>query len=846
MKQFLGQMRRRLRRHAWAAFTVALFLVAAGLGLAGWLRHGLGFWDALYRTMGLFVIDGEAVGEINGLLAVARFAAPLATASGIVAIVLRALSGQWAMWRAKRSTGHVILLGGGAEAAELAIRYREDHPVVVVGDTTAEDQAELRAARVRWVTAAGEAQLRRIVDGCWAVVVTAPDDQAASSLTGRVRELNRALGQNPTVITVVDSRDVAVDWRHSANDHVICRSEQVARSVLRACPPFEEGRVSRSPLVLGNGRLAAELVARIFEGWQQPGESITVHCGGPDEERAFLVERGLTVSGTAPTAAPDGPQGMGTLRWHPLPSGTHLAPQLVDDVLSEWEVTWLAYSKRADYQTGPASVFVAYDDDTVTLTVANAIRRALGDRVIVVAVPQNDGLARHLRAPGVICHPQEELLRTPSQLNRTLATDLAEELVAELGRWPDDVPSLFGHISREPDQAAVLAEQSDDVRRGVEAVSGEIRAVVERAGFDVVSAPLPSTRVTVLTPTELSDVARALDARVPRSPGDVTPWERRTRLLELAGRLPALLNRAGRALVRERRTVDPISLTRLRELAQLTHAGYRELADRTRNATGSAYADMAWRRLPELVQSSNVAQVLDIPVKLALLGVRLTRTSDADGRAYAFTADDIELLAYEEHRRWAHFHIRNGRHSHNWNIPWDVLPDEVREYDRQVVRRIPLLLEEAGLVMVTGDADPDLPPAPELGPPQGRFRRVGRVRAMRLTAPRSWATARGDELRGEAGDWWVQADDDTDREGRSVTPEAFARTYLHLEGDRYERVSTVHARQVRTREVIPTTEGPSTAEPGDWVITDDVGVTWPVPADGFATLYQPVGVAPRS
>ncbi len=839
MKQIFGQIRQHLRRHAWAAFTIALFVISAGLGLAGWLWQGLGFWDALYRTMGLFVIDGEAVGEINGLLAVARFAAPMATASGIIAIVLRALSGQWAMWRAKRSTGHVVLLGGGAETAELAVRYRRDHPVVVVGEATAEDQAELRAARVRWVAAAGEAQLRKIVEGCEIVVVTAPDDQAASSLTSRVRELATASGRGPAVITLFDSRDVTVDWRHSANDHVVCRSEQIARSVLRACPPFEEGRVSRSPVVLGDGRLAAELVARIFEGWQQPGESISVHCGGPDGARALLVERGLALTETGPTEEPDGPQGMGTLRWHTLPAGTHLAPGVVEEALSEWEVAWLAYSKRADYQTGPALVYVAYDDDTVTLPVANAVRRALGDRVIVVAVPQNDGLARHLRAPGIVCHPQEELLRTPSQLSRTLATDLAEELVAELGRWPDDVPSLFGRILRQPDQAAVLVEQSAPVREGVGAVSREITAVVGKAGFEVVSAPLPSTRVTVLTPSELSVVATELDGRIPASPGHVTPWERRTRLLELAGRLPALLNRAGRALVREERTVDPIRLARLRELAQLTHAGYRDLADRTGNATGSEYAHMAWRRLPELVQSSNVAQILDIPVKLALLGVRLARTADGH-TSYAFTPDDVELLAYQEHRRWAHFQMRNGRHSHHWNIPWEVLPDEVREYDRQVVRRIPLLLEAAGLVMVANEADPRLPLPPELRPAEGRFRRVGRVRAARLAEPRVWSTARGDELRGEADDWWVRADEELEREGRSVTPEAFARTYAHIEGDRYERVSTVHARQVLEREVVQTSEGLSTAEPHDWVITDEAGVSWPVPARSFESLYSPV------
>ncbi|HMR47757.1 MAG TPA: NAD(P)-dependent oxidoreductase [Arachnia sp.] len=853
-----------LRRNGWALFAVVGFVAAFVLGLIGWTLYGFGPWEALYRTMRLFGMDGDADGQINAYLWVARFLAPLAMASGIVAIVVRVLHDSWSRWRAIRSNNHVVVLGGGPEAAEIAIRFRPGARVVCIGEVTAEDQIELRAARVRWVEAVSETQLARVLDGCITVIITATGDQEASSLTSRVQALCKERGQDPAVVTLVASHDVALDWRYTGNDRVVCRSEQVARTVLWKRPPFDEHRVTPSPLVLGDGRLAAELTARIFEGWQQPGESITVHCGGPDAARKYFVERGLDFSdspGSVALRRENGPQGLGTLAWHELPAGTHIAPQLVESVLDGWNTSWRAYRKHGEYETAPLPVYIAFDDDAVAIPVANAVKRALGDRVKVVVVPKNHKLAEHLcvviseehEAPsgddearhrwerawreGVFLQSQTAMLCSPQELDRKLKDVLAKELESELKRWPDEVPGLF-------------------TPSGAPDVADGILVAVEEAGFSVVSAPLPLRRVTVLTATELDRTATALSLRVPSSPNGVTPWERRTRLLELTGRLPALLNRAGRALVRSNEQVDLIPFDRLDHLAQMVHNDYKEVAARTDNATGSEYAAAAYRQLPELLRSSNVAQVLDIPVKLALLGLKFVPradTSDGPGTIaeYRFTPEDVEILAYQEHRRWAHFQLRNGRSSHNWNIPWEVLRHDVREYDRNAVRGIPLLLREMDMVIVEDpDRRSELPERPILKPAEGRFWRIGEVHAERLTEPRSWTAAGGEELHAEAGDWWVTSLDPEQPDGRSVRPEAFARTYAPLDGDRYERVGSVHARQVMERERVETHEGTAYAEPRDWVIRDGEA-TWPVSEESFKTLYDTApkkeasGSAPR-
>jgi len=57
----------------------------------------------------------------------------------------------------------------------------------------------------------------------------------------------------------------------------------------------------------------------------------------------------------------------------------------------------------------------------------------------------------------------------------------------------------------------------------------------------------------------------------------------------------------------------------------------------------------------------------------------------------------VERLAELEHRRWAQHQRINGRPQRTWMQPWDQLTDDVKEYDRRVVRAMPPLLAHAGI-----------------------------------------------------------------------------------------------------------------------------------------------------
>lgn len=119
----------------------------------------------------------------------------------------------------------------------------------------------------------------------------------------------------------------------------------------------------------------------------------------------------------------------------------------------------------------------------------------------------------------------------------------------------------------------------------------------------------------------------------------------------------------------------------------------------------------------------------------------------------------------------------------------------------------------------------------------GIFQRLGEVQGRQLAEGRSWTTEHGDRLVANAGDWWVWTTSPS--RGRSVGPQAFARTYHLIADDRYERVGTVTARQAQTREPVVTDEGVSYAEPGDWIVSEG-GATWPVPESQFLRTYTPL------
>lgn len=126
---------------------------------------------------------------------------------------------------------------------------------------------------------------------------------------------------------------------------------------------------------------------------------------------------------------------------------------------------------------------------------------------------------------------------------------------------------------------------------------------------------------------------------------------------------------------------------------------------------GAALAARTLDAQPEVLRGSTTAQVKDVPAKVYALGYRVVEASacPAGRRVASFTDDEVEYLAYMEHRRWC-----AERRAAGWTwgpakdvekrinpslVPYDELSEGDKDYNRAHARDIPRLLALAGLAI---------------------------------------------------------------------------------------------------------------------------------------------------
>ncbi len=146
-------------------------------------------------------------------------------------------------------------------------------------------------------------------------------------------------------------------------------------------------------------------------------------------------------------------------------------------------------------------------------------------------------------------------------------------------------------------------------------------------------------------------------------------------------------------------------------LAQAIHDRYLVEQLRAGRAMGSSDAMRMWATLPDGMKSANRAQARDIGTKLA--NVDCTIAPRETGVLFAFRADEVELLAEHEHRRWVAEREQSGwtyspnrddaAKRHPSLVPWDHLAESERDKDREAVRSLPAVLADAGLEIVRLD-----------------------------------------------------------------------------------------------------------------------------------------------
>lgn len=676
----------RYKGPAAVSFVVGAFL----LGLVGWrLTRPQASWSStLYDTVALFGLNFNYDGDPHWTLDVARFLAAFVVFWAAFVVAYRVISRRGAARRAGRLRHHVVVVGESTEARLVADQYRSrGREVVVIGDLDPTDAAHL-VRRKTVVVPVGSgadelrpAELARIVGGAERVVVLG-GDTSAEERVGRLRSACRAL---PPTTVLFENRDMAATWAHAHGDVALCRSTQVALAILRAEPPYLEDAMVTPPVVAGDGEGAAELARRIVVGWQQPGERLTVWCLGTDEswvERARLQldERAdLRFVATPPSAS-----------------------AVRDAVIRCWE-DWERPEKLDRFTVASPTVYVAYDDVAVTIPIASAVADALPNPRVVGLVDNSAAWIDSVSPTRARLVSRRALLGDPGTLELDPVALLANEIIADAGRWPRERPSALGVITPSAHGPAQLADQSPEVRGRALALASSAESVLAAGGVTLEQRTWASDAVSLLAPHQLEAVASRVELAMGADP-EADQRETRLRHLELAARLPTLAARSGWTPTASE-SAHPLTDAALQQLAVLAHGVYEEVSHLTDNATRSANFGKAWEALSEVDQRSNIAQVADIPVKLATVG--LTWRVSNDPIPFAFTAEQVEELAENEHRRWSHFQYRNGRPGHEWNQTWAELTQEAeetgkdaREYDRAAVRKIPHMLASIGLEIV--------------------------------------------------------------------------------------------------------------------------------------------------
>jgi len=140
-------------------------------------------------------------------------------------------------------------------------------------------------------------------------------------------------------------------------------------------------------------------------------------------------------------------------------------------------------------------------------------------------------------------------------------------------------------------------------------------------------------------------------------------------------------------------------------IAHAIHENYR--SSRAANTVVNDPSLAEWERLPEYLRESNRQQADDISKKLQRIGYSIYRVSDRAINRMKFTRDEIETMSEMEHERWNAERFKDGwklgktkdvqRKISPYLVPWAELPEDVKEWDRETVRKIPELLAGVGL-----------------------------------------------------------------------------------------------------------------------------------------------------
>jgi hypothetical protein len=157
------------------------------------------------------------------------------------------------------------------------------------------------------------------------------------------------------------------------------------------------------------------------------------------------------------------------------------------------------------------------------------------------------------------------------------------------------------------------------------------------------------------------------------------------------------------------RTCTPALLVRgtFETLALACHAAYVRQMTAAGETSRTRPHMVPWDALPEDIKEDNRSAAGDIGRKLQAVGCGVRSSTDLEPELFSFPLEEIERLARMEHERWYQAKTAKGwtyapgqqdriKKTHPSLLPWEELPEDVKEIDREVIRAIPALLAHVG------------------------------------------------------------------------------------------------------------------------------------------------------
>ena len=139
-------------------------------------------------------------------------------------------------------------------------------------------------------------------------------------------------------------------------------------------------------------------------------------------------------------------------------------------------------------------------------------------------------------------------------------------------------------------------------------------------------------------------------------------------------------------------------------LAQALHEDYVEHAISQGKIMGSTATLQPWDRLEYHFKQSNRRQADHFSIKLRAVGCITVAIKDSpEAIQFRFTDEEIEVMARMEHARWIAEKVLEGwrlgpsdkaNRISPYLIPYDELSEEIKEYDRQPIRKMVELLRD--------------------------------------------------------------------------------------------------------------------------------------------------------